>query len=132
MLLTETLRACLLANGRAQKAAQAQGQRSPDPMPVVRFFNPVGHANWLATELDGEGVLFGLADLGFGCVEVRSFALRELEELRLPFGCNIERDHRFWPIYPLSVYAEAGRRAGSIVLAERLLREAEETLRGKR
>src|SRR3546814_1805581 len=53
---------------------------------------PVGSATWLATEMDEDGILFGLADLGFGCPELGSFALAELEAVRLPFGLGIERD----------------------------------------
>lgn len=51
-LLTDDLRAQLLANGR---------NRDADPMPVVKFFNPLGAGVWLATELDADGdTLFGL------------------------------------------------------------------------
>lgn len=73
---------------------------------------------------------FGLADLGFGCPELGSFALEELESIRLPFGLGIERDILFEGEYPLSVYAEAARRAGSLVLAERRLSCAACSLRG--
>src|SRR3546814_2226994 len=61
------------------------------PLPVVRLFSPVGAATWLATEIDADGIFFGLADLGFGCPELGSFALAELEAVRLPFGLTIER-----------------------------------------
>jgi hypothetical protein len=108
-LLTDDLRAQLRANDHAHCAAQRRRERSPDPLPVVRLFNPVGHGTWLATELDEEGVLFGLADLGFGCPELGSFSLQELEALRLPFGMTIERDLHFYPTHRLSVYAEAAR-----------------------
>ncbi|GAA0333453.1 hypothetical protein GCM10009087_49600 [Sphingomonas oligophenolica] len=64
-LLTPDLRAVPLANGEA--AARGAGGSAHDPIPVVKFFNPVGAATWLATELDADGdTLFGLADLGFG------------------------------------------------------------------
>ena len=63
-LLTPEIRAALLANMHARRNAQAQGKREPDPVPVARFFNPLGAATWLATELDEDGILFGLADLG--------------------------------------------------------------------
>mgnify|MGYP000356053996 CR=1 FL=1 len=51
-LLTPEIRAALLANMHARRNAQAQGKREPDPVPVARFFNPLGAATWLATELD--------------------------------------------------------------------------------
>jgi len=121
ILLTPELRDRLLANGR---------QRDVDHVPVVKFFNPVGAATWLATELDDDGqTLFGLADLGFGSPELGAFNLLEMASVRLPFGLGIERDLYFEAAFPLSVYAEAARRAGRIVLDERRLREAAAALR---
>jgi hypothetical protein len=121
ILLTAELRNRLLANGR---------QRDVDHVPVVKFFNPVGAATWLATELDvDEDTLFGLADLGFGCPELGSFSLIEMASVRLPFGLGIERDLYFKGVFPLSVYAEAACKAGRIVLDERRLREAAAGLR---
>ena len=52
ILLTPELHDRLLANGRL---------RDVDHVPVVKFFNPVGAATWLATELDADNdTLFGL------------------------------------------------------------------------
>ena len=116
-LLTPGLFDQLLANHAAHRRAQSRDERDPDPFPVVRFFDPVGAAIWLATEIDPDGILFGLADLGFGCPELGSFALVEIESMRLPFGLGIERELLWEGRFSLSVYAEAGRRAGSIVLA---------------
>ena len=117
-LLTTKLRAALLANG----AAAARGTSGHDPVPVAKFFNPVGPATWLATELDADGdTLFGLADLGFGCPELGSFSLSEIAALRLPFGLTIERDLSFSSALPLSRWANAAREAGSISAAERRL-----------
>lgn len=130
-LLTPALEAQLRANLTARIDAAARGQREPDPLPVVRLFSPVGAATWLATEIDADGIFFGLADLGFGCPELGSFALAELEAVRLPFGLTIERDLHFTPRHPLSAYAEAARRAGSIVLGEQRLRRAAERLSGR-
>lgn len=131
-LLTPDLTDRLLANHAAHRHAQAIGEREPDPVPVVRFFNPAGAATWLATEIDPDGILFGLADLGFGCPELGSFALFELESIRLPFGLGIERELLWEGKFPLSVYAEAARRARSIVLAEQLLHQAAVSLKGGR
>ena len=122
-LLTPEIRAALLANMHARRDAQAQGKREPDPVPVARFFNPRGAATWPATELDEDGILFGLADLGLGCPELGSFSLWELQSLRLPFGLGIERDILFDTALPISAYVAAARRAGSILGAEKLLRE---------
>lgn len=121
ILVTPEIRAQLVANCEARYDAQRQNRREPDPIPVVRFFNPVGSATWLATEIDDDNILFGLADLRFGGPELGSFSLDELETLRLPLGLRIERDLAFERSFPLSVYAAAARAAGSIVLAEDLL-----------
>ena len=104
-LLTTTLRTRLLANG-AQPA---------DHAPVVKFFNPLGAATWLVSELDADGdTLFGLAELGFGCPEVGNVSLAEIAAVRLPHGLGIERDIHFAARHPLSVYAAAARAQGCI------------------
>ncbi len=109
--LTTELREQLLANGR---------DRDVDPIPVVKFFNPLGEGVWLATELDADGdTLFGLADLGEP--ELGSFSLSEMAEVSLPFGLGIERDILFEGLFPISAWAEAARRTGSIRAAEGVL-----------
>ena len=93
-----------------------------DHVPVVKLFNPAGAGTWLVTELDEDGdTLFGLADLGFGCPELGSFSLGELQALRLPFGLSIERDLWFSTSFPLTVWAETSRSAGSLMAAEQIL-----------
>lgn len=104
-LLTHDLRACLLANGRSEG----------DHLPVVKFFNPIGAATWLFSELDENGdILFGLCDLGFGCPELGSASLSEIAAVRLPLGLGIERDLAFEASHSLGVYAEAARACGQI------------------
>ncbi len=98
ILLTPELHDRLLANGRL---------RAADHVPVVKLFNPLGAASWLATELDEDGdTLFGLADLGFGCPELGSFSLSEMSAVRLPLGLGIERD--LW--FDFSHFGETGAR----------------------
>ena len=112
--LPESLRSTLLANAR---------DRERDHVPVLKLFNPVGAATWLATELDEDGdSLFGLADLGMGFAELGSFSLAELQSARLPFGLSIERDASFRTRFPISVWANHARATGSIAEAEQLLR----------
>src|SRR5262249_9389836 len=102
ILLTKHLRDRLLAHGR---------HRGLDPVPVVKFFNPLGIGTWLATGLDEDrDTLFGLADLGEP--ELGSFSLAEMEALELPFGMGIERDIPFEGEFPLSVYMRAAQTAG--------------------
>jgi len=121
-LVTADIRAALVANGIASAASDG----AHDPVPVVKFFNPLGAATWLATELDADGdTLFGLADLGFGCTELGSFSLSEIAALRLPLGLGIERDLCFSTSVPLSVWADTARRAGSIMRAAQILQPVE-------
>lgn len=134
MLLTPELRFSLRANDLERRAADRDERPAPDPFPVVKFFNPVGAATWLATELAADGdTLFGLADLGFGCPELGSFSLSELAEVRLPFGIGIgiERDEGFATVHRLSTWAAWSHRAGSIIAAETLLRRAQSQANGR-
>lgn len=111
ILLTDELREPLLANAR---------DAGSDHVPVVKFFNPLGDGVWLVTELDADGdILYGLADLGYP--ELGSFSLLEMTSIRLPFGMAIERDILFATDLPLSVWADAAHRAGSIRDAERIV-----------
>ena len=129
-LVTHDIRARLLTNERASAAAYARGKRAPDHVPVVRFFSPLSEAVWLATEMDMDGILFGLADLGFGCPELGSYALKELQSIRLPFGLGIERDICFEGRFPLSGYAAAARQTGSARFSEQQLITAQAVWQG--
>jgi hypothetical protein len=122
ILLTPDLRFALRANHVAHLIAERRGN-AHDPVPVVKFFNPLGAATWLAGELYDDGdTLFGLADLGFGCPELGTFSLSEIASVRLPFGLGIERDLSFSSQHSLSAWADMARRAGSILLAETIFR----------
>lgn len=114
----------LRANGLSSRILATRDQAF-DPMPVIKLFNPVGAATWLATEVGEDGdTLFGLADLGFGCPELGYFSLAELAGVRLPFGLGIERDIGFSSLQRLSTWAAWSRRAGSILHAETLFRRS--------
>lgn len=114
--------AALRANDRKRLAAMAAGASIPDPVPLVRLFNPCGAASWLAVELARDGdTLFGLADLGFGYPEPGCFSLREIAAVRLPFGLRILRDPGFATRFPFSVWLDAAQLTGGIVGAQRLL-----------
>ena len=116
ILLTPELHAELRVN------ADRSAESDHDPAPVVKFFNPLGAATWLATELYEDGdTLFGLADLGFGCPELGCFSLSELAGIRLSFGLGIERDIGFSTSVSLSVWADTARRAGSIIQAQSII-----------
>lgn len=122
ILLTPELRLALRANDINRRAALRDERPEPDPVPVLKLFNPVGAATWLATELDADDdTLFGLADLGFGCPELGNFSLSEIASVRLSLGLGIERDTAFESIHPISLWADTARRAGAIAEAERTL-----------
>lgn len=122
ILLPPELRFALRANDINRRAADQKGERF-DPVPVLKLFNPLGAATWLATELaDDDDTLFGLADLGFGCPELGPFSLSEIASVRLPYGMRMERDIAFEGRFALSVWAAWSRRAGSIIHGEALLR----------
>lgn len=64
--------------------------------PAMKLFNPAGCQTWLIATLapDGDTVQM-YADLGFDCVEWGTGSLKEILNLRLPFGMKIERDRYF-------------------------------------
>lgn len=128
--LPHAILSALRANARASRLHEQRDERF-DPFPVVKFFNPVGAATWIATELYDDGdTLFGLADLGFGCLEMGVFSLTEIAGVRLPFGLFIERDEHFEPLAPLSLWSDTARRMGAIVLAEAELRRITDSRNG--
>lgn len=123
ILLPPSIRLALRTNDLARRAAACRERTEPDPLPVLKLFNPIGAATWLATELFEDGdTLFGLADLGFGCPELGCFSLSEIGSVRLPYGLGIERDEGFDGLAPLSRWAALAREGGSILAAERALR----------
>jgi len=66
--------------------------------PICKLFTPWGRATWLITGIE-DGILYGYADLGMGCVEWGGIAsLEELEAVRGPFGMRIERDLYWEPV----------------------------------
>jgi len=122
-LMPDDLRARVLANGAAATET--------DHIPLVKFFDPSGAATWLITEMlpHEPDILFGLCDLGMGTPELGYVSLAELQRVRGRLGLGIERDLYFRARYPLSVYAEAARRAGAITENEEALAEAALALR---
>ena len=112
-LLTQELKAQLLANWKAN----ANGEDLIDFKPVVKFFNPIGSATWLFTELspEDEDTLFGLCDCGLHCPELGYASLEEIESYTGVWGIGIERDLGFTPNKTLSQYADEARIARRIV-----------------
>jgi hypothetical protein len=89
MVFNDTMQLITKEIDAALTAAGSRGSKI-----ICKFFNPCGAATWLITGRDEEekDILWGLADLGFGCVEFGTMSLSEMEECKLPFGLTIERD----------------------------------------
>lgn len=102
----------LLANGRTNAAHG----NTEDVKPVVKLFAPWGAATWLLTELDPHDpdLAFGLCDLGFGCPEIGSVRISEIESFTGPGGLRIERDRFFYATDTLRRYAAEAQRLGYI------------------
>ena len=107
----------LIEQGRATSAAQLEGADEPDHMPVVKLFTPDANCTWLISELDPDDpdLAFGLCDLGFGCPELGSVRISEIESVRGAFGLPVERDRHFKADRSLSAYADLARANGRIV-----------------
>ena len=99
----------LLTQEQRTKLRQNSLVKDGDHKPVVKLFTPAGSATWLLSELDSDGVAFGLCDLGFGCPEVGYVTMAELE------AAPVERDLYFKPILMLGEYAKVARAAGKII-----------------
>lgn len=113
-LLLDSLRAKLEKNAAATEAELATDGNSPDHYPVVKFFNPCGAATWLITEIDDEGRMFGLGDLGYGTPELGYTMLSDLQNYTGQFGLKIERDIHFKAKMTIGEYAELARQQGRI------------------
>jgi hypothetical protein len=73
-----------------------------DPIVRAKFFSPYSQATWLVLEMDGDGTLFGYADLGLGFGgELGYMSLPELQETNRNGLPLVERDLH-WTPKPLS------------------------------
>jgi hypothetical protein len=107
-LLTDVIRAQLIANGRARDPVRGT-EDEIDFTPIVKLFNPCGAGTWLLTELDPEApdIASGLCDFGMGTPEIGNVAISELESVRGPLGPGIERDLHWKPRTTSIGYARA-------------------------
>ena len=112
-LIPDELLVRLIENGRTSEKRDGF-----DPFPVVKLFTPDAGATWLLTEAYPEGLdvrLFGLCDLGMGCLELGYLMLSEIEDVRGKLGLPVERDLYFKAEHRLSIYAKLASHAGMIV-----------------
>jgi hypothetical protein len=115
-LLTDDIRAKMLANGKANAERMADDGNTHDFWPVVKLFTPDAGCTWLLTEIDPEtpDIAFGLCDLGMGSPEMGSVSLAELSAVRGRLKLPIERDVHFKATKSLTAYADEARMLGSI------------------
>lgn len=113
-MLLKAQREQLRKNAIATAAAQLMDADEPDHKPVVKFFNPCGAATWLITEMQDDGTMYGLCDLGMGFPELGYVDYNELCSIRGPFGLGIERDMHFKPTMTIREYAAEARESGRI------------------
>lgn len=108
-LFTKPIEKKLLANSKLEERDKKNIQ------PVVKFFGG-SSATWLISEMDEDGYMFGLCDLGMGSPELGYVHRNELEEVRFkPFNLPVERD-RYWKAdKTLYEYAEEARNKGRII-----------------
>lgn len=116
-ILTREQTERLARNGHANAERMTDDGDTYDFEPVVKLFQPDGAATWLLTETDPDDpdIAFGLCDLGFGCPELGTVRLSELEAVSGRLGLAIERDLHFTPTGRLSTYAAKAREAGRII-----------------
>ena len=101
----------LLANHNEQLPLKGtRGER--DFYPVCKLFLPWTSGTFLLTEMDDDGLAFGLADIG--SPELGYISVDELWSVKGPGGLKIERDIHFKGDKPLSQYAKEARQAGRI------------------
>lgn len=124
-LLTKAIEAKLRKNGDINRKHREIDGNTEDFKPVVKFFNPVGGATWLISEISDEGtdmdgnhdlILFGLCDLGMGFPEMGNVSLNELKGVNLRFGLGIERDMHWTATKTLTEYANDARASGRITV----------------
>lgn len=109
-LITKSHAAQLLGNHDANNGIED----TIDFKPVVKLFNPYGSGTWLISEMDDQGYMFGLCDLGMGTPEMGHVTLEELESLQFFGTPQIERDIHFEATKTLTEYAAAARELGAI------------------
>jgi hypothetical protein len=103
----------LHANHKEQEPLKGTREER-DFQPVCKLFLPWTSGTWLLTEMESDGLAFGLADLGFGTPEMGYISLDEIWEVKGPGGLRVERDIHWKASKTLSEYATEARQLGYI------------------
>lgn len=116
----------LVRNNAESAKAIARDGNTPDHVPALKLFTPMGGATWLLTEYDPEAeTFFGLCDLGMGEPELGYVSRGEIEATAFSREPQlIERDEHFRPVHTLSVYVRASIPERRIVEEPSALAEA--------
>ena len=76
-----------------------------DQVIVAKFFNPMGSWTWYLMNLDEDGdYAWGIVD--GNAVEMGSWLMSELQDIKLRFGLGIERDLYFEPVKASALWKE--------------------------
>ena len=85
-LITKSIRAKLEKNRIAKNDEDA----------VLKLFTPDAGCTWLITQIDEDGdTMWGLCDLGLGCMEYGTVSLSEIQTVRGRLRLPVERDRSF-------------------------------------
>ena len=93
-----------------KEKAQKQFDEGSDmeQMVVAKYFDAMGDWKWFLMNMKkDEDYCWGIVK-GFE-VEMGSFSMKELEELKLPFGMGIERDICFEPMKASEVWEQLNK-----------------------
>ena len=72
---------------------------------VAKYFDPMGSWKWFLMNMDKDGdYCWGIVE--GNAVEMGSFSMKELENIKIPFGLTIERDTLFEPMKASEVWEQ--------------------------
>lgn len=110
-LLRPESRFQLLKNYREQEPLKGT-RKERDFVPAARLYIPYTYCEWLLTEVDSQGMAFGLCQIQVA--ELGSVWLPELAELDVR-GMKVAEDHTFVPTMTISQYADAAKANGGLL-----------------
>ena len=94
------------------KKAQKQYDKGSDmdeQMVVAKFFDPMGSWTWYLMNMQDETGNYAWGIVKGHEVEAGSFSVRQLQDIKLPFGIGIERDTLFEPMKASDVFDKLNR-----------------------
>lgn len=106
-LITQAEYKKLLANYEANKGKED----TTDFKPVVKLFNAWGSQTWLLSEIDEQGIFFGVCDMGQGQPEL---GYSHLPQMYHVLKQKLEKDRWFVASKTVSEYANDARARGYI------------------